>query len=152
MIGTNLSKLDSLDVSEKTIILMGECHTNKSDISEYFNIIQKQKKIINSTVAKFGSDATYFYSEAPKEFIEKVLNTDDYSSSVVVQYALTTISVKLSSITKCHRIMGDCDDEYVDDILSIFDENSEINCIVVAIGLLHIPELKRLFFEKRPDI
>ena len=48
--------------------------------------------------------------------------------------------------------MGDCDDGYVDNILSIFDVNLEINCIVVAIGLLHIPELKRLFFEKRPDI
>jgi hypothetical protein len=152
MIGGNLSELDSLDVSIKTIILMGESHTDKKIISEYLTIIKKQKEIVNLVVDKFGPDKTYFYSEAPEEFRETVLETDNYSSSVIVQYAKTKIPIKLSSITACDREDSSCDDKYSHDILSIFDKNSKINCIIVQIGLFHIPELKRLIISKRPDI
>ncbi len=152
MIGGNLSQLDSLDVSTKTIILMGEFHTDKKIMSEYLNIIRKQKEIVNLVVDKFGQDKTYFYSEAPEEFRGKVLETDNYSSSVIVQYAKTKIPIKLSSITTCDREDSSCDDKYSHDILSIFDENSEINCIIVEIGLLHIPELKKIIISERPDI
>jgi hypothetical protein len=151
-IGGKLSELYSLDVSIKTIILMGDLHTDKKFMSEYLNIIRKQKEIVNLVVDKFGQDKTYFYSEAPEEFREKALNTDNFSSSVITQYAKTNIPIKLSSITICDRKYSNCDDKYRDDILSIFDENSEINCIIVVIGLLHIPELKRLIIDKRPDI
>jgi hypothetical protein len=152
MIGGNLAELDGLDVSKKTIILIGELHTNKTDTEQYFNILRKQKEIIALCLAKFGEDKTYFYSEGPEQFRELILGTDDYSSSVIVQYAQTRMPVKLSSITSCDRRNSSCDDEYADDILSIFYENSNINCITVAIGLIHIPELKRIINEKRPDI
>jgi len=152
MIGGNLSELDSVDISKKTIILIGELHTNKTDLSQYFNIIRKQKEIIALSLDKFGEDKTYFYSEAPEQFRQLILETDNYSSSVIVQYAITKIPIKLSSITSCDRTDSSCDDKYADDILSIFDENSNINCITVAIGLLHVPELKRIINEKRPDI
>lgn len=143
MIGGILSELDRLDVSIKTIILMGEYHTDKQNMSEYLIIIRKQKEIVNLVVDKFGLDKTYFYSEAPQDFRELVLKTDNYSSSVIVQYAQEIqIPIKLSSITACHREHGDCDEEYSRDILSIFHDNPKINCIIVAIGLLHIPELK----------
>jgi hypothetical protein len=153
MIGGILSELDSLDVSIKTIILMGECHTDKKNMSEYRNIIRKQKEIVNLVVDKFGLDKTYFYSEAPQDARELVLKTDNYSSCVIVQYAKETqIPIKLSSITACHRVHGGCNEEYSRDILSIFNDNSNINCIIVAIGLLHIPELKGFIGSIRPDI
>jgi hypothetical protein len=152
MIGGKLSEIDSLDVSKKTIILICDAHTDKREKSEYFNIIRKQKEIINLAIDKFGQDKTYFYSEAPEKFLKRILETDDYSSSVIAQYAKTKIPIKLSSITRCDRDEGQCDNKYCDDILSIFDNNSEINCIIVAIGLMHIPELKRFIISKRPDI
>lgn len=152
IIGGNLAELDGLDNSKKTIILMGELHTNKTDTVQYFNIIRKQKEIIALSLAKFGEDKTYFYSEGPEQFRDLILGTDNYSSSVIVQYATTKMPVKLSSITSCDRTDSSCDNKYADDILSIFDENSNINCITVAIGLLHVPELKRIINEKRPDI
>jgi hypothetical protein len=133
---------------------MGEYHVDKIKDSQYYiNIIRKQKEIINLCIDKFGQDKTYFYSEAPEEHTRLVLATDMYSSAVIAQYAKTKIPIKLSSITGCdRRYKGYCDDKYCDDILSIFDNNSEINCIIVAIGLLHIPELKRFIISRRPDI
>ena len=150
--GGTLTELDNLDVSKKTIILMSELHQDKTNRLEYNIIIQKQKNIINLALEKFGEDKTYFYSEAPEEYKRLVLNTDNYSSSVIVQFAQTKMPIKLSSITACDRNEGSCDDKYSDDILSIFYENPEINCIAVAIGLLHIPELKRILSDKQPDM
>lgn len=153
MIGGILSELDRLDVSIKTIILMGEHHTDRQNMSEYHNIIRKQKEIVNLVVDKFGLDKTYFYSEAPQDFRELVLKTDNYSSYVIVQYAQEIqIPIKLSSITACHREHGGCDEEYSRDILSIFHDNPKINCIIVAIGLLHIPELKEFIGLIGPGI
>ena len=152
MMGGSLLQLDSLDFTKKTIILMGEYHTNKKYMSEYLNIIRKQKELINSVVDKFGEDKIYFYSEAPEEFTHFALETDNYSSSVIVQYAQTKIPIKLSSITLQDRIQSSSDDKYKDDILSIFHENQEINCIIAVTGLLHVPELKRLLISEDPDI
>jgi hypothetical protein len=152
MIGGTLSELDSLDVSIKTIILMGESHSFKTDLIEYNNIIKKQKLIIDLVLSKFGQDKTYFYSEAPKEFRDNALGTDYFSSSVISQYTITKIPIKFSNITTCDRENSQCDDKYSDDILSIFDEESHINCIIVAIGLLHVSELKQFINIKRPDI
>jgi hypothetical protein len=152
MIGRGLTDLDSLDVSIKTIILMGEVHTNKKYLREYLDIIKKQKEIIDLTIDKFGADKTYFYSEAPEEFRKLCLTTDVYSSSSIAQYAITKIPIKLSSVGVSDRADGDCDDKFVDDILSIFHENVGINCIIVAIGLLHVPEVKRFIVDRQPDI
>jgi len=149
-----LEELDKLDIRKKTIILMGELHTSKTDNAEYLNIIKKQKNIIDNVVKKIGENKTYFYSEAPIGLIDKVLRTDNYSSSVIVQYVnfRTNIPIKYSSISLCDRDTGSCNNEYSDDILSIFAINPEIKCIIVAIGLLHVPELKRLINEKQSDI
>jgi len=149
-----LEELDKLDIRKKTIILMGELHTSKTDNAEYLNIIKKQKNIIDNVVKKIGENKTYFYSEAPIGLIDKVLRTDNYSSSVIVQYVnfRTNIPIKYSSISLCDRETGSCNNEYSDDILSIFAINPEIKCIIVAIGLLHVPELKRLINEKQSDI
>ena len=152
MIGGNLSEINSLDPSVKTIILMAELHTHKSNRLEYNNIITKQKEIINLVVSKFESNKTYFYSEGPSEARHIIFGTDVYSSSVIVQYATTIIPIKLSSITALQRETSDSNKEYCDDILSIFDENPVIDCIIVGIGLLHIPELKKFISEKRPEI
>jgi hypothetical protein len=151
IIGGSLDELYNLDNSTKTIILMGEFHTLKRNILDYNKIIKKQKQIINLAVDKFGQDKTYFYSEAPEEYREAVFNTDGISASIIAQYANTKIPIKLSSITVCDREGSSCDEKYSQDILSIFDENLNINCIIVAIGLLHIPELKK-YLNKRPDI
>jgi len=152
MIGGTLSELDSLDVSIKTIILMSESHTHKINSIEYDNIIKKQKQIIDLVLSKFGQDKTYFYSEAPKKFKDLALGTNDISSSVISQYTITKIPIKFSNITTCDRENSQCDDKYADDILSIFDEAPKIVCIIVAIGLLHVSELKQFINRIRPDI
>lgn len=151
MVGGTLSELDYLNPHQKTIILVGELHTRKFDILEYNNIIRKQKEIIDKVKDTFGADKTYFYSEAPKEFEHIALTTDDIHSSVVLQYARTVVPTKLSSITSCHRAAGSCDREYADDILSIFG-NHEINCVIVSIGLLHVPRLYEFIRQMQPDI
>jgi hypothetical protein len=151
MVGGTLSELDYLNPHQKTIILVGELHTQKLDRLEYNNIIRKQTEIIDKAKDTFGAYKTYFYSEAPKEFERIVLTTDDIHSSVVLQYARTVVPTKLSSITSCHRGAGSCDREYADDILSIFD-NPEINCVIVSIGLLHVPRLYEFIRQMQPDI
>lgn len=152
MIGGNLSELDSLDVSVKTIILVCDYHEKKEILSEYLDIIKKQKEIINVVLNKFGQDKTYFYSEAPEEFRELVLESDNLSSSAIAQYAITKLPVKFSNITHCDRRNNQCNNKYLHDILSIFDNNSNINCIIVIIGLLHVPYLKILINDQLPDI
>lgn len=146
IIGGGLADLYSLDTSIKTIILMGEQHAKKEEIVEYFNIIQKQRAIIDAAIGKFGDDKTYFYSEAPEDCRDKCLGTNNLSSSSVAQYAeRLPIPIKLSSVCLSDRnAKGQCDDEYANDILSIFDDNVNINCIIVAIGLMHVPELKTI--------
>jgi hypothetical protein len=152
MIGGTLPELENLeDFSRKTIVLVGELHTVKSDRLEYDNIIRKQKFIIDLVKSKFGSEHTYFYSEAPEEIRTTVLTTNNIHSGVVVQYAQTQIPIKLSSITCDDRDKSNCDSEYASDILSIFD-NSSINCIIAQLGLLHIAEIKNIISQIRPDI
>jgi len=151
MVGGTLSELDYLNPDQKTIVLVGELHTQKLKRIEYNNIIRKQKEIIDKVKDTFGTDKTYFYSEAPKDFEHIVLTDDDIHSSVIAQYATTVLPTKLSSITSCHREAGSCDREYADDILSIFD-NPEINCVIVAIGLLHVPRVYEFIRQMQPDI
>ena len=153
MIGGTLPELENLeDFSRKTIVLVGESHTLKSDrLEEYGNIIRKQKFIIDLVKSKFGPEHTYFYSEAPEKNRSMVLTTNNIHSGVVVQYAQTQIPIKLSSITCDDRDKSNCDSEYVSDILSIFD-NPSINCIIAQLGLLHIAEIKNIISQIRPDI
>ena len=149
MIGGLLSEIEGLDISQKTIILVGEFHTHKRDVVQYNKIVRKQLDIIDKTIQKFGVDKTYIYSEAPKESERMILTTDDYHPSVIIQRA--TIPVKLSSITSCDRQGSSCNNEYADDILSIFTE-PRIDCVIAILGLLHIPEIGKIIHEKRPDI
>lgn len=150
--GGTFSELNILDVSKKTIVLMGELHTLKLNVFDYNNVIDKQIQIIDLVKNKFGENNTFFYSEAPDEYKDRVLKDNNIHSSVIVQYAKTIIPIKLSNVTTCDRDISSCDEKYADDILSIFNDNENINCIIVAIGLLHIPELKKFIYEKRPDI
>ena len=154
MIGGTLLELKNLvDISKKTIILVGEVHTHITIHPEYDNSIRKQKDIIDLVNAKFGKDKTYFYSEAPCAFQQQVLETKIYSACVVVQYAKMEMPVKLSTIcAETRDEKGMCDSEYSDDILSIFNKNADVDCIIVQIGLAHIVELKKHIIEKRPDI
>ena len=131
---------------------MGELHTSKTDKIEYLNIIKKQKQIIDNVLKQFSKNTTYFYTEAPLEFKKIVLETDNYSSSVIVQYVNDYIPIKYSNVSLCDRETSRCDNEYSDDILSIFDINPEIKCIIVQIGLLHVPEVKRLINKKQSTI
>jgi len=152
MIGGTLPELENLeDFSRKTIVLVGESHTFKSDRFEYSNIIRKQKFIIDLLKSKFGPVHTCFYSETPEEFRTMALTTDDIHSGVVLKYASTQIPIKLSSITCDDRDNSSCDSEYADDILSIFNKPS-INCIIAQLGLLHIAEIKNIISQIRPDI
>jgi len=151
MIGGLLSEIEGLDISQKTIILVGELHTRKRDVVQYNKIIRKQFDIIDKTIQKFGLDKTYLYSEAPKEAERMILTTDDPHASVIIQRAITMLPVKLSSITSCDRQGSSCDNEYADDILSIFTE-PQIDCVIAILGLLHIPEIGKIIHEKRPDI
>jgi len=151
MVGGTLLELKDLDISKKTIILVGEIHTHIAVQPQYNNIIRKQKDIIDRVNAKFGKNKTYFYSEAPCAFQQQVLETEIYSACVVVQYANSKMPIKLSNICNEREEKGMCDSEYADDILSIFDKNVEVDCIIVQIGLAHILELKK-HIEKRPDI
>ena len=152
MAGGTLLELEDLDISKKTIILVGEVHTHITIQPQYNNAIRKQKDIIDRVIAKFGKNKTYFYSEAPCAFKEHVLETKIYSACAVVQYANSKMPIKLSNICDNKREeKGMCDCEYADDILSIFDKNIEVDCIIVQIGLAHIVELKK-HIEKRPEI
>ena len=152
MIGGTLPELENLeDFSRKTIVLVGETHTEKSYRSEYENIIRKQKFIIDLVKSKFGPEHTYFYSEAPEESRSRVMTTNNFHSGVVVQYAQAHIPIKLSSIICDDIKKGDCNSEFASDILSIFD-NPSINCIIAQLGLLHIAEIKNIISQIRPDI
>jgi len=144
MIGGNLNEIRALDSSKQTIILIGEQHINREkDIVEYYQIIRKQREIIDLCIDIFGEDETCFYSEAPEGQKELVLRDDIISSSVVVQYAATKIPTKFSRVNWLDRNEGNSDDKYCDDILSVLDRYPNFKCIIVAIGILHILELKR---------
>ena len=151
MSGGTINDLLELNRSVKTIVLIGEFHTPQSN-EAYSKIIRKQKIIIDDVVEKFGADRTVFYSELPQDAVSTVHYTlDSYHSSVIIKYATSKVNTKLSRVTKDDRCKGLCDDDYSREILEIFD-NPQIFCVMVQIGLLHIPELKRIIEDKHKDI
>lgn len=152
MSGGTINDLLELNRSVKTIVLIGEFHASQSNEAEYSKIIRKQKFIIDDVVEKFGADRTVFYSELPQDAVSTVDYTlDSYHSSVIIKYATSKVNTKLSRVRKDDRCKGLCDDDYSREILEIFD-NPQIFCVMVQIGLLHIPELKRIIEDKHKDI
>lgn len=153
MSGGTINDLLELNRSVKTIVLIGEYHTSRSNEAEYSKIIRKQKIIIDDVVGKFGADRTVFYSELPHDAMSTVHYTlDSYHSTVIIKYATSKVNTKLSRVNfdaRCAK--GQCDDDYSHEILQIFD-NPQIFCVMVQIGLLHIPELKRNIEDKNKDI
>jgi hypothetical protein len=79
----------------------------------------------------------------PEEQRDLILSSDIISPCITIQYAISKIPIKLSSVTACDRDKkGACDHEYTMDILDIFIKNPEIKCILCGIGLMHITEIK----------
>ena len=130
---------------------MGEHHTTIDDRENFDEIIEKQKQIIDIIVDKFGSKQ-FFYSESPYEYHDVLMGRSDITSSVVAQYAdEKKMYIQLSNVKNCDREEGYCDEKYVEDIIDILDPFPETKCVIVAIGLLHVPQIKILLEEKYPD-
>ena len=81
------------------------------------------------------------------------MGRSDITSAVVAQYARDKkMYIQLSNVKNCDRAEeGYCDEKYVEDIDDILDAYPETNCVLVSIGLLHVPQIKRLLEEKYPD-
>jgi hypothetical protein len=141
---------DLVPTEQKTIVLMGEIHEHERNNTDYNMIIKKQKKIIDLLNAKYNGHL-YFYTEAPNSIKNRVLKDTLISSSIVAQYANSLMRIKFSSLDVCDRKDSSCDDAYADDILDIFSKNPDVTCVVVAVGLLHLPELKKELNMMSPD-
>ena len=153
--GGTLEELLHLTPTEKTIILMGEQHISlrHDDVLEFVYILEKQKAIINTAIEKFGKDKVLFYSEGPEECRTTMMSNRILHPCILAQYANSLIPIKLSTITFCTRDQhGFCDEQYADDILDVFTQQPTINCVVVATGLIHIPEIFKILKLKQPDI
>jgi len=154
MIGGVLEDIEKLDVSEKVIILIGDFHTilHEKNIEEFNNIIERQKEIIDIINSKYDRNI-YFYTELPLEDKAQVLRNTNMSTCIVTKYALNKMPLKFSNIDFCDREKkGHCDREYADDILDIFREDKNVNCVVALVGFSHLSHLKRIIGEISPEI
>jgi hypothetical protein len=147
-----IQTLTDLNKSIKTIVLIGDIHVHKMHKTLYKDTLTKQQIVIDNVIGKFGRDKTYLYSEAPENARKLVMSDNTYSSSVIVKNYSNVIPIKLSNIDACKRIqIGSCNEEFTDDILSIFG-NQQINCVIAILGLLHVSEIQQLIQTKRTDI
>lgn len=116
--------------------------------------MQKQKNIIDIVNSKFNNSA-HVYSELPRELMSNGLSDKTINASLVIQYALrdAKIPLKFSNVSFCMRNKkGDCNEEYGDDILSIFQDKPTVNCVVAIMGFSHLPDIKKYINSKNPDI
>jgi hypothetical protein len=153
MIGGTFSDLTHMDPSSKTIILMGEEHTIDvlGDTSKYDVIERKQKAIIDFVIEKFTGKHIMFYSEAPNDARHVIMEDKSRHSSRVIQYASTKMPIQLSHVTACHRESdGSCDDRYASEILKIIKDGTD--CVIVQIGLLHVPYIRDLIQASAKDV
>jgi hypothetical protein len=154
MIGGTFSDLTHMDPSSKTIILMGEEHTIYvlGDTSKYDVIERKQKAIIDFVIEKFTGKHIMFYSEAPNVKRDVIMKDNSRHSSRVIQYASTKMPIQLSHVTACHRESdGSCDDRYASEILKIIKDGTA-DCVIVQIGLLHVPYIRDLIQASDKDV
>jgi len=150
--GGTLEELERIDLSRKTIVLMGEQHTDISETEIFTEVIEKQKQIIDILLGKLGS-SLHFYTEGPEQDKYMMLERCDIQSCIVAQYATSKLPVKFSSVKFCDReSKGSCDEDYVDDITSIFEENPETRCVLAEMGLFHVLPMKKILQKKYPDI
>ena len=139
-------------VSQKVVIIMGEYHTPSLEYENFCEVIDAQKDIINLAIQKYSSEKTIFYSEVPEENRNQVFKDVIYHSSFIVQNTSNKIKVVLSSVGVDDREKGSCDILYANDVERIFTQNSNIECIVVAIGLLHVLPLSSALKTFLPEI
>ena len=142
MFGGALADLDKIDKSKKTIILMGEWHTHITD-STYMEILSKQKRLIDIVKEKYDR-AAMFYSEAPKETATHVMSPSIHSTETIRYVLHIGMALQLSSVARCDReLFGSCDEGYANDIIAAISD-PEIHCVLVQIGLDHVPVLKHI--------
>lgn len=146
-----LREMNNLNIKKygRIIILMGENHTTKDCMREYNKIIKRQTNLINSVRRKYLPRQLAFYSEAPNEVKQFIMEDTNMHSSVVIKDTIQKIGkeqVFLSSIKYSDREKyGNCNDKYAKDILKIFSLKSDVKCVIVSIGLLHVIDvLKQL--------
>jgi hypothetical protein len=156
IIGGTLEELKKINPSEKVIILIGDKHIRLSltNSKEFNDIVQKQKNIIDIVNSKFNNSA-HVYSELPRELMSNGLSNKTVSSNLVIQYVLhdAKMPLKFSNVSFCMRNKkGDCNEEYGDDILSIFQDKPTVNCVVAIMGFSHLPDIKKYINSKNPDI
>jgi len=152
MMGGTLDDLMHADASTKTIILMGEEHTflDDTDQSRYNEVEEKQKRIIDLIIQKFNDKRIVFYSEAPHDMYDQIMIDKKRHSSRVIQYANTKIPIQLSSITSCVREShGMCDELYASEMLKIIEN---FDCMIVQIGLFHVPDIKEIIQKIDPHV
>lgn len=149
MTGGTLEDLERIDISKKTIILMGEEHTMHNK-EEYDETVAKQTRIIDLLTEKFKGHIV-FYSEAPKDKMEMIMTDSQIHSSKVIQFAHGRLPTVLSSVVECDRTHGQCDDRYATEILDII-KRPDISCVIVQMGLLHLPQIKKLIQAQMEDV
>jgi hypothetical protein len=153
MIGGTFSDLTQVDPSRKTIILMGEEHTLLDvcdSTSKYTEIERKQKAIVDFVIEKFPGKHIMFYSEAPHDARWQIMSDITRHSSRVIQYAYTKMPVQLSRVTACVREShGFCDKIYASEILEII---KNYDCVIVQIGLFHVPEIRDIIQASAADV
>ena len=150
--GGTLDDLMHADAFTKTIILMGEEHTflDDTDQSRYKEVEEKQKRIIDLIIQKFNGKRIVFYSEAPHDMYDQIMIDKERHSSRVIQYANTKIPIQLSSITSCVREShGVCDEMYASEMLKIIEK---FDCMIVQIGLYHVPDIKEIIQKIDPHV
>ena len=150
MFGGALADLDKIDKSKKTIILMGEWHTHITD-STYMEILSKQKRLIDIVKEKYDR-AAMFYSEAPKETATHVMSPSIHSTETIRYVLHIGMALQLSSVARCDReLFGSCDEGYANDIIAAISD-PEIHCVLVQIGLDHVPVLKHILETRMEDV
>lgn len=154
MIGGTFSDLTQVDPSTKTIILMGEEHTLLDafdSTSKYTEIERKQNAIVDFVIEKFPGKRIMFYSEAPDDARWQIMSDITRHSSRVIQYAYTKMPVQLSRVTACVREShGSCDERYASEILQIIKDG--FDCVIVQIGLYHVPEIRDIIQASAADV
>jgi hypothetical protein len=120
------------------VIILGEYHFYNS---ETFSIIST---IIENAIVKFGKEHVSLYTESPKETINILSRSPDFTDYHVLRYGRDKGLVVVESNITCaiRKATGHCDKEYADDIISLFGKGSSpTHCVIAFVGFLHSVEI-----------
>ena len=150
--GGGIEELLSVDVTKKTIVLMGEEHVREHNTALYEEIVHKQVQIVDFVISVFDPERVRFYTEGSEVNSEGILTGCDPHSCITIQYVHELeIPIKFSTVTRCYREeKGLCNDEYAADIISMLSE--DVDCIIVQMGLLHIFDVEEILHITHPDL